>query len=128
MKKIALIFLSAILSLSLLSVAVFAEESSEAVIESSEVVESSEEIVESSEEIVESSEVVESSEEIAESSEVVESSEAVVESSESSEDETPKGFAGNLKYMGLGMLGIFVVIGILILLTMLLNALTSKKK
>ncbi|MBR4278600.1 MAG: oxaloacetate decarboxylase [Clostridia bacterium] len=35
---------------------------------------------------------------------------------------------GNLKYMGLGMLGIFVVIGIVILLTMLLNAITTKKK
>lgn len=30
-------------------------------------------------------------------------------------------FVDNLKYMGLGMLGIFVVIGIIILFTVLLN-------
>lgn len=30
-------------------------------------------------------------------------------------------FVDNLKYMGLGMLGIFVVIGIIILCTVLLN-------
>ena len=38
------------------------------------------------------------------------------------------GFARNLKYMGLGMLGIFVVVGIVILITFGLNAVTTKKK
>ncbi len=33
----------------------------------------------------------------------------------------------NLKYMGLGMLGIFVVIGIVIIITMILNKVTEKK-
>lgn len=37
------------------------------------------------------------------------------------------GFMRNIKYMGLGMLGIFVVVGIVILLTFLLNNVTSKK-
>lgn len=37
------------------------------------------------------------------------------------------GFARNLKYMGLGMLGIFVVVGIVIGLTFVLNAATTKK-
>ena len=36
-------------------------------------------------------------------------------------------FVYNLKYMGLGMLGIIVVIGVIILLTMLLNKITAKK-
>ncbi len=40
----------------------------------------------------------------------------------------PENFINNLKYMGIGMLGIFVVIGVIILLTMLLNAATTKKK
>ena len=33
----------------------------------------------------------------------------------------PLNFVLNLKYMGLGMLGIFVVIGVIILLTVVLN-------
>ena len=37
----------------------------------------------------------------------------------------PMNFVENLKYMGLGMLGIFVVIGAIVLLTMLLNTVTS---
>ena len=37
------------------------------------------------------------------------------------------GFARNLKYMGLGMLGIFVVVGIVILITFGLNSITTKK-
>ncbi|MBE7023293.1 MAG: oxaloacetate decarboxylase [Clostridia bacterium] len=36
-------------------------------------------------------------------------------------------FITNLWYMGIGMLGIFIVIGVIILLTMLLNNITSKK-
>lgn len=39
----------------------------------------------------------------------------------------PWAFVDNLSYMGLGMLGIFVVIGVIILVTMLLNNITSKK-
>lgn len=37
-------------------------------------------------------------------------------------------FADNLVYMGEGMLCIFVVIGVLIGITVLLNALTKKRK
>ena len=40
----------------------------------------------------------------------------------------PAAFVENLKYMGVGMLGIFLVIGILIGATYLCNNLTSKKK
>ena len=39
----------------------------------------------------------------------------------------PMHFVDNLRYMGLGMLGIFIVIGVIMLLTMLLNKLTEKK-
>lgn len=39
----------------------------------------------------------------------------------------PMRFVENLKYMGLGMLGIFIVIGAIVLLTMLLNAVTGKQ-
>lgn len=39
----------------------------------------------------------------------------------------PIHFIDNLKYMGLGMLGIFVVIGTIVVLTLILNAVTSKK-
>jgi len=38
----------------------------------------------------------------------------------------PMAFIENLKYMGIGMLVIFVVIGIIILATMLINWLFSK--
>lgn len=38
------------------------------------------------------------------------------------------GFTRNLKYMGLGMLGIFVVVGVVILITFALNSATGKKK
>ena len=37
----------------------------------------------------------------------------------------PMNFLSNLKYMGLGMLGIFVVIGVIILLTVILNKTTK---
>jgi len=37
----------------------------------------------------------------------------------------PMNFIYNLKYMGLGMLGIFVVIGIIIVTTILLNKVTK---
>jgi len=39
----------------------------------------------------------------------------------------PMNFVNYLKYMGLGMLGIFIVIGIIMLLTVLLNAATKPK-
>lgn len=38
----------------------------------------------------------------------------------------PMHFVENLRYMGLGMLGIFIVIGVIMLLTMLLNKLTEQ--
>ena len=38
----------------------------------------------------------------------------------------PQNFIDNLRYMGLGMLGIFVVIGAIALLTMLLNRLNQQ--
>lgn len=37
-------------------------------------------------------------------------------------------FVANLKYMGLGMLGIIIVIGVIILITMFLNKITEKKQ
>ncbi len=37
-------------------------------------------------------------------------------------------FVDNLYYMGVGMLGIFVVIGIIIVATVIINKATSKKK
>lgn len=40
----------------------------------------------------------------------------------------PMNFVYNLKYMGTGMLGILIVIGVIILLTMLLNKITASKK
>ncbi len=39
-----------------------------------------------------------------------------------------EGFLRNIKYMGLGMLGIFVVIGLVMLITYVLNTVTGKKK
>jgi len=39
----------------------------------------------------------------------------------------PINFINNLSYMGIGMLGIFIVIGVIILLTVFLNNITSKK-
>ncbi len=39
-----------------------------------------------------------------------------------------EGFMRNLKYMGLGMLGIFAVVGVVILITYILNVSTGKKK
>ena len=40
----------------------------------------------------------------------------------------PMAFVENLRYMGLGMLGIFVVIGLIILSTLILNTVTAPKK
>ncbi len=40
----------------------------------------------------------------------------------------PMNFVENLKYMGLGMLGIFVVIGLIVISTIVLNRVTSPKK
>ena len=40
----------------------------------------------------------------------------------------PQNAVANLKYMGLGMLGIFVVVGVVMGITYLLNAVTGKKK
>ena len=39
----------------------------------------------------------------------------------------PSAFMENLKYMGIGMLSIVIVIGIIILVTLLLNAATKPK-
>ncbi|MBQ8921282.1 MAG: hypothetical protein IJ060_03855 [Oscillospiraceae bacterium] len=39
----------------------------------------------------------------------------------------PMNFVDNLRYMGLGMLGIFAVIGVIMLLTVVLNAVTKPK-
>lgn len=36
-------------------------------------------------------------------------------------------FIYNLKYMGIGMLGIFIVIGVIVLITMFLNKVTEPK-
>jgi len=38
----------------------------------------------------------------------------------------PMEFINNLHYMGKGMLGIFIVIGLIVILTMILNKVTSK--
>ena len=40
----------------------------------------------------------------------------------------PMNFISNLKYMGNGMLSILIVIGVIVLATMFLNKITSKKK
>ena len=40
----------------------------------------------------------------------------------------PMKFVENLRYMGLGMLGIFIVIGSIALMTILLNHFTSSKQ
>jgi hypothetical protein len=40
----------------------------------------------------------------------------------------PMNFINSLGYMGQGMLSIFVVIGVIILITMLLNKITSDNK
>ena len=40
----------------------------------------------------------------------------------------PMHFIDNLKYMGLGMLGIFLVIGIIAVFTILLNSATAERK
>ena len=42
-------------------------------------------------------------------------------------DFNPMAFIDNLKYMGVGMLGILIVIGVIILVTMILNKVTAKK-
>ena len=40
----------------------------------------------------------------------------------------PMGFVENLKYMGVGMLGVFIIVGIIILSTYLIGKFTSGKK
>ena len=40
----------------------------------------------------------------------------------------PTNFVENLKYMGLGMLAIFIVIGVIVAITYLLNAIFKEKK
>lgn len=40
---------------------------------------------------------------------------------------SPINFIKNLSYMGEGMLGIFIVIGVIVVLTMILNKITSKR-
>ena len=39
----------------------------------------------------------------------------------------PMNFIANLKYMGTGMLSIFIVIGVIVLVTMLLNRSSDKE-
>ncbi|MBE7048560.1 MAG: oxaloacetate decarboxylase [Ruminococcaceae bacterium] len=39
----------------------------------------------------------------------------------------PMNFITNLRYMGIGMLSIFIVIGIIMLLTMILNHMSKEK-
>ena len=39
----------------------------------------------------------------------------------------PMQFVYNLKYMGLGMLGILIVMGVIIIVTMILNKVTAPK-
>ena len=39
----------------------------------------------------------------------------------------PMNFVRNLSYMGLGMLGIFIVMAVIIIVTVVLDKLTSKK-
>ena len=39
----------------------------------------------------------------------------------------PAAFVENLKYMGVGMLGIFVVIGIIIVATVIINKFANRK-
>ncbi len=39
----------------------------------------------------------------------------------------PSAFVENLRYMGLGMLGIFIVIGVIILSVVVLNKVTAPK-
>ena len=40
----------------------------------------------------------------------------------------PMAFVESLRYMGLGMLGIFAVMGLIIIVTVILNAVTAPKK
>ncbi len=40
----------------------------------------------------------------------------------------PAAFVDNLYYMGVGMLSILIVIGVIIVVTMLLNKITTRKK
>ena len=40
----------------------------------------------------------------------------------------PMNFIYNLKYMGTGMLGILIVIGVIIIITSLINKIFSKRK
>ena len=40
----------------------------------------------------------------------------------------PMNFVDNLSYMASGMIGIFVVIGVIIIATLILNKVTTKKK
>ena len=40
----------------------------------------------------------------------------------------PMNFVTSLKYMGVGMLGIFVVIGLIVIATVVLNKVTSLEK
>ena len=60
----------------------------------------------------------------------VASTESATENRSSEESEIRPGVdkaISNLKYMGLGMLGIFAVVGVVILITILLNSVTGKK-
>ena len=40
----------------------------------------------------------------------------------------PEGFVENLKYMGVGMVGVFIIVGIIMMATYLIGKLASGKK
>ncbi len=40
----------------------------------------------------------------------------------------PEGFIENLKYMGIGMLGVFIIVGIIIAATSIISKYTNKNK
>ncbi len=108
MKKILSVLFALILSFSLFSFGAFAEGSAN--IETTVVEESSETV----------SSEIESSE--------PEKKEDAKDDMDVDLDFNPSGVTRNLKYMGLGMLGIFAVVGVVILITFILNSVTGKKK
>ncbi|MBQ3229474.1 MAG: hypothetical protein IJB49_00500 [Clostridia bacterium] len=75
-----------------------------------------------------------SAENAAESSAVVESAESLSEEKEEGAVEdleitfNPAGFLTHVGKMGFGMIGIFVVIGVIVIITYLLNKISSGKK
>jgi len=58
--------------------------------------------------------------------EIIESAETAAAAAASGISVNPMNFVENLKYMGMGMLGIFVVIGAVWCVTIILNKVTSR--